>query len=132
MPRARSGQVYELDARLRCRLLTGHDFDLEDGPARPAGALERLWRVHRAELLAEHIAKRPGTRPWAWWAFDAPQDARRRRGGKGTPIGAELWFGAPRFYGEDYDNRDRPRYEPEREYLARHGLLTAAEMGGAT
>jgi hypothetical protein len=126
--RKRRADLDELDDRLRCRLLTGHDFDLYDGPARPAGALERLWRAHGSVLLAEHVAVRPGTRPWAWWTFDAPPDARKRLGGTGTPLGTERWFGAPRYYGEDYDTRDRPRYEPERDYLRRHGLLTPGEL----
>jgi hypothetical protein len=30
------------------------------------------WEIHGEQLLAEHIVKFPGTRPKAWWKFDAP------------------------------------------------------------
>lgn len=31
------------------------------------------WKRHRAHLLPEWIRERPGTRPYAWWLFDAPE-----------------------------------------------------------
>jgi hypothetical protein len=31
-----------------------------------------LWERHRDGLLSEWIARHPGSRPPAWWAFDAP------------------------------------------------------------
>lgn len=59
------------------------------------------WEACRAELLQQWIKERPGTRPWAWWHFDAPrwcdsrfeglfyqgkiQKPRERLGGTGTP-----------------------------------------------
>jgi hypothetical protein len=48
-------------------------------------ALERLWRAHRAALLPSWIEAHPGTRPFAWWRCEAPEPARRRLGGVGTP-----------------------------------------------
>jgi hypothetical protein len=42
------------------------------------------WQEHGDDLLAEWIADHPGTRPWAWWRFDAPEP-RHRLGGVGTP-----------------------------------------------
>ncbi|WP_033336892.1 hypothetical protein [Thioalkalivibrio thiocyanodenitrificans] len=54
------------------------------------------WQRHRDVLLPEWIKANPGTRPYAWWKFDAPEP--------------------------------RPEAEAEREYLARHGLLTDGEL----
>lgn len=51
-------------------------------------------------LMAEWVGTRPGTRPWAWWQFDAPDERRRRPG----PNGVGEWA------------------ETEDEFLDRHGL----------
>lgn len=56
-------------------------------------ALRALWQDHRAELLAEFVAEHPGSCPWAWWRFEAPEP-RRRLGGIGTPA-AEVLAYAP-------------------------------------
>ena len=43
-----------------------------------------LWRDGRDSLLAAWLVERPGTRPWAWWEFDAPRATEvpeRFRGG---------------------------------------------------
>ncbi|WP_232199382.1 hypothetical protein [Thioalkalivibrio thiocyanodenitrificans] len=58
--------------------------------------MRRDWERHRDQLLAEWSATNAGTRPFAWWKFDAPEP--------------------------------RPEAEAEREYLARHGLLTDEEQ----
>lgn len=39
--------------------------------------LAPCWEELRDELLNEWIMERPGTRPWGWWRYDAPE--RRRR-----------------------------------------------------
>lgn len=64
--------------------------------ARTAAA--ELWAERREELMAAWALEHPGSRPWAWWTFTAPEP--------------------------------RPEGEPEVEYLARHGLLTAGEREG--
>jgi hypothetical protein len=33
------------------------------------------WRSHRAEVMR---LVQPGSRPWAWWEYDAPEPARPR------------------------------------------------------
>lgn len=38
---------------------------------------KRLWAKFRDEFLQTWIAEHPGTRPWAWWQWDAPE--RRHR-----------------------------------------------------
>ena len=56
-------------------------------------ARRAAWRTHATELMT---MVDPGSRPWAWWQYDAPE----------APL---------------------PR-ESERDYLARHGLLTETEL----
>lgn len=86
-------------------------------PGRPFDELlaREHWQLYRDEL---HADAPPGTRPWAWWLFDAPE--ARHVVGTGAPAclyehvpGQPLRLGAI--------------YESEAEYLARHGLLTAAD-----
>jgi hypothetical protein len=63
------------------------------------------WQIVRDEILEDWIDTAPGSRPWAWWVFDAPRwtgpfpercaplewymrkiaEPRRRVGGVGTP-----------------------------------------------
>ena len=57
------------------------------------------WQAVKDDILADWIEKRPGTRPHAWWLYDAPRwgrkfnaywdgtlpEPRRRIGGIGTP-----------------------------------------------
>ena len=33
----------------------------------------RLWREFGAMITERHIRKHPGSRPWGWWKYDAPQ-----------------------------------------------------------
>lgn len=53
--------------------------------------LRDAWELLRAEILARWVADRAGTRPTAWWTWDAPRTPdgkavpRRRLGGTGTP-----------------------------------------------
>jgi hypothetical protein len=67
-----------------------------------------VWEELREELLTDWIKGHPGTRPYAWWAFDAPRDPvgtwpgcwydgklaapRLRVGGTGTPKHEPLAF----------------------------------------
>jgi hypothetical protein len=38
--------------------------------------LEKLWRAHGRAILASWVHEHPGTRPAAWWLFDATDDRR--------------------------------------------------------
>jgi len=58
-----------------------------------------LWAEWGAELTREHVRERPGTRPWGWWAFDAP--------GPRDCVGGA--------------------FESEPHYLRRHALLAPGE-----
>jgi len=82
------------------------------------GKLLETWEALRGEILLAWIKKYPCTRPWAWWALDAPRwqdpftdcfyhgtlpEPRRRLGGIGTPSYEVLAYG-PRFeYGLPMD-----------------------------
>jgi hypothetical protein len=33
-----------------------------------------MWEAMREELLAVWVQEHPGTRPWGWWEYDAPED----------------------------------------------------------
>lgn len=76
--------------------------------------LASLWSELRESVLDRWIRTCPGTRPFAWWQFDAPpalvtghagpfpgREPRRRLGGTGTPNFEVLnsapwfWFGLP-------------------------------------
>ena len=99
------------------------------------------WHQYGVEIVAEHIARHPGTRPTRWWEYDAPKlsdpgkfwdgqlpEHRRQLGGSGGQWPScvpHSWFGVP--YLADVDPNDPPIFESEASYLDRHGLLTAAE-----
>jgi hypothetical protein len=42
------------------------------------GSKERqvLWELHSAAILSAWIVHHPGTRPWAWWMFEATEPRR--------------------------------------------------------
>ena len=123
----------------REELLTGLDYSALGGGFGGDDQIRRLaWERHRDELLAywtgtaaageyrgdlgEPRPGGPGTRPWAWWTYDAPEEERRITG-EGEPVpGAPLAFGVPtQWLRLDLD--DRPVPEAEQTYLERHGLL---------
>ena len=102
------------------------------------------WTAWRDSILADWNRQHPGTRPWAWWRFDAPRwqradlpdrcralgdvllgrlaEPRRRLGGIGTN------YRDGDFEGVAPDPHDPPVYESQAEYLRRHGLLAPAEL----
>ena len=112
--------------------------------------MAKHWERYREKLLPDWIQEKPGTRPYSWWLFDCPLELRRFLvdGKEWEParrqyMGRDQWvrstsYGTHRFIGgpgvpdspsmftppEDYGAED---YEPERDYLARHGLLTDEE-----
>jgi hypothetical protein len=82
--------------------LRGKDHDIGFFPySKTAEEFAELWAEHRDDIIEEHIAQWPGTRPYRWWDYDAPRIAvgtypdcyydgmrpepRKRLGGIGTP-----------------------------------------------
>jgi hypothetical protein len=99
--------------------------------------LEAHWRAHRAALLVEWVQVRPGTRPWAWWQWDAPERRRRRLAGGGEPYAGDLAYGLPRYWTTPalaahvsslaLDAANPPTFESEAAYLERQDGLTRDE-----
>lgn len=109
-------------------LLTGHDhFGMGalalDGDDPVYARQRKVWDAIREPFLAEHVARCPGTRPWAWWLHDAPElrrqldaaDVELRR----SPAAVD-WMGMPSAYGLG-------RWESQGAYLDRLGLLMPGE-----
>lgn len=122
----------ELTEAQRCKLELGHWF-FPDDELEDEHKVRGLWEANRMQLLADWILEKPGTRPWGWWRFDSPAELRRRIGGIGTALterlggGSPHFFGMPSCYAGDYEDKNPPKFESERDYLARHGLLTRVE-----
>lgn len=124
------------------KLASGHDFAFLEGrpvslsPGLPVSFSES-WQRLRGQILADWIREHPGTRPWAWWAFEASEPRRQIAGGEarqpdqetGRPGDQALWRGIPPCWGAA-QFADPPLYETEAEYLARLGLLAAGESPG--
>jgi hypothetical protein len=156
------------------QLLVGHDWfgdaygeDRRGRRAFEADAARADWEAVREELLAYWISDPggwrplddvslfrqcrpggPGSRPWAWWTWDAPAPRRvvacwSSAGGPLVEIDPadvpgldladwpRLWREEPRWR-HFYLGMRNPHpgvldFETEREYLARLGLMTASE-----
>ena len=87
-----------------------------------------LWRFHRDELLAEWVKRRPGTRPPAWWKFEA-DEPRQQVSGKPIETGAIHGQidddGLPLALG--YFPHGRVGFESQASYLERLGLVLPGE-----
>lgn len=85
-------------------------FNLLDGSDAFEGEarvnVRKTWEAHRGRLLVAFVEAYPGSRPWAWWVYDAVE-ARR-----------VLW--SPDFLCDIE--------EPEVVYLGRLGLLWEGEL----
>lgn len=131
-------------------LCPGHGFATKprdhSGDFTDYDAMRAAWEILRGELLPAWIAEHPGSRPFAWWKFDAPErrqrtdnvvhpfDDRIRRkhvedAARMNPSFREtaykLFFGRPccLCVRDDFE----AQYESELQYLDRLGLLTDAE-----
>lgn len=123
-----------------------HNLDYYDSPVIDERRKE-AWEDLRDELMADWISKHPGTRPLAWWTFEAPErrrcinrelhphdePTRLEWEAKQEPTHAEhsrrLTRGRPSIIaGPDFKLDPYPRYETELEYLRRLNLLVPAEL----
>jgi len=91
---------------------TGHHYPIACNFIHEKDSVEiltEIWSELREDFLREHTNRLPGSRPWAWWREDREQLRVIRIDKKSLACdGGRV-------------------YETEREYLQRHGLLTAAE-----
>lgn len=141
-------QAAGLDNDCRDVLLTGLSYGFTGyfGDASDPQIEARMredWETHREELVADWITSNPGSRPWAWWEFDAPEG---RRVSDGTfdrqhrvrwankwqrlypKVGhlkliRELFFGIPRI-----SLGEQVQFETERACLKRLDLLLPGEL----
>jgi hypothetical protein len=124
--RLRRHRAIDLDDFTREILLTGFD---------PLGILDddddarELWESHREQLLSDWIAEFPGSRPWGWWKFAAPEPMRRVL--SGVPLCDEpdspQWVRESISFGrchvlDEKQVDDPPQYESEFDYLKRHKI----------
>lgn len=106
-----------------------------------------FWDTHKQTVLAEHIKQKPGSRPFRWWQFDAPEPRQRLGGVGGVPIWERLAvkpyyeMGVPASWimpadlqihklsvQDAVDLRDPPVFESEAVYIRRLGLLAKEEQ----
>ncbi len=144
MPRVRrrSRERFGLTQEHVDTLLDG--LDLFDPFKGDDDAKRQAWESLRADLLEDWIREHPGTRPWAFWKFEAPELRRRINGlhpfdnlartvfcervGYRPEIYLQTHFGTPSslFFQDGCDDFEAV-YESERAYLDRLGLLIDGE-----
>jgi hypothetical protein len=123
MPRVRRRALARNDVlsdKAKVWLETGHDL-LWFATDCTEEDLPELWERFGEEILADHIAQHPGSRPWGWWRWSAPEAPRLVESGGITILDVDNYYPWP----EDLDPHQQ--YETERDYLERLGLLTDAE-----
>ena len=120
-------------------LVRGHFYDvmLKFCREHEPDTQRALWELLRDDILREHIAREPGTRPAAWWLFDAPELRqvvgldRRIMGDETDRLPAGEDPNLPEWARENLlrDARiyDGFVYEDQAEYLERLSLLTEHE-----
>lgn len=103
-------------------------------------AMSAAWEDLRDYLLPTFIAEHPGTRPWAWWAFDAPEPREQVLSCEETgwrPITDRVSRGVPAEFAPIPSSEHpygmfppvpEPMYESEFDYLMRLNLATDEEL----
>lgn len=93
--------------------------------------VNKLWDANRDYILAEWVARRPGTRPNRWWLKDVDLPRRRQQFNGPAWDERDYWCGAPRF---EWDYRPgllptmSALFESQAAYLLRFNLLFPGEM----
>jgi hypothetical protein len=111
--------------------------------------LRELWGRARGEVITGWTKDHDGTRPRAWWRFDAPRQLlgthggcfydgklpqpRKQISGAGCDASAISAYmpsyksGLPTSWA-GFEEGDRPVFESQPAFLQRHNLLTAGEL----
>ena len=121
MPRVirRAKRTRKLTKAHLAQFADGLDF-LGEAFGSDRAALREAWDDSREWYLARWVQEHPGTRPWAWWRFDATEPRRRYDGAMIPPKEGRLFGGTVESF------RDA-LYEKQRHYLDRIGELTESE-----
>src|SRR5262249_30919279 len=90
---------------------------------------KQLWAENGQDIVKWWAGERPGTRPWCWWKYEAPEP-RKRVGGVGTARDDEYLpdFKLPAanaFVAVDPD--DPPIFQSQAAYLERLGFFLPGE-----
>src|SRR5215204_3904336 len=105
----------------RYRLTTGHDITAPmKHPSYHESNFdytEKRWYAVRDDVLAAWIEDRPGTRPSAWWRFEAPEPRLPRETEAGYLIRMNLWVpgevkkwrGYIGFFGDKFEKWPKPK-----------------------
>jgi len=119
------------------QLRTGHDFfgdafGRDDRETFDEELAKQAWDEVGEQITAEHIAHSPGSRPWAWWHFSAPEPRRVVAGDENSESGWPPWEDrTTRKYSYGRPNPIKPpdtaQYDDQHDYLDRLGLLTEDE-----
>lgn len=109
------------------------NYDWFKTPGKPTFSSEEerraAWFAHRDILMARRgdheFGRYPhGTRPTAWWQYEAPEPRRQIAGPSIKPIGNELARGIPSLW---ESKPDGVVFESEYRYLKRLNLLFPGE-----
>ena len=110
------------------------DVDGEHMPFESEAQMKAVWQKHRAAIM-KMISRdtgypidgfNAGTRPFAWWCFDAPEPRRQLSGPAPSP-GGLTYQGLPRLW-ETGEDCNAAVFETELEYLTRLDLLLPGEL----
>jgi hypothetical protein len=127
------------------QLATGHDyFDDAFGRTPDPEALAEGWSDLGADVIILHSHRYPGTRPWGWWQFEAPEPRKLVKFGptksaKLKPLlqGRDLLYGLPAhskgFPTDDFNvflAWQEAFFETQGAYLVRLKLTTPEEDAG--
>ena len=113
------------------QLATGHFYVVGISFDDDMEAMKEAWGQLRERIMEVWRVEYAGTRPHAWWQFDAPEH-RQRVDGNPHPFDqperedTRLYFGKPQMmFGKDDFMAE---YEGELEYLLRLGLIEPDEV----
>jgi hypothetical protein len=123
-------------------LISGHWFGFSDFvDENDDESCRAVWQELRHGILLEHAKRRPGTRPAAWWRYDAPElrrvvgrdiDEDEENGHDDGRLPAAEdpnlpdWAKGKTYFGKP-TVADGYVYESQREYLERLNLITEGE-----
>lgn len=116
-PKLKARRRQDWPESVRNYLESGSDLSWPDEPPLADVDLESAWEDLAEELLA---ASPPGTRPHGFWQFDAPEPRRMVKVRRRHNAYMAKQTGQTHYVSEEP--------EPERDYLARLGLLSAKEQ----
>jgi len=127
----RRTSIRDLDPDLERELLTGTSYFSGESHVDDE-TLRRAWEMHRDRLLDEwRDQEGPGSRPFAWWLFEAVPKYGERRILPGSECLIEHRDGWIR-RNILHTHLDPPGQEEEAVYLRRHDLLDDDELSSLT